>query len=215
MGTLFSVPGALFAAAGARFSILGPPPIEPVARVDLQRYAGRWYQIGLMRNSFQRGGSHNVTATYTYNPSLPGLDILNESMSGDERSWIRGVAIRDPEARGDDDMSARLLVTFTPNETAPLVFPMGSPYWIVQLGNDLDYGYAVVSDPDRRHLWILSRTFPIDPSNLGTILWRLVHEQGFDPERLSAIEWTIQETAPLAYGPVPSAPPQGVTPGGP
>ena len=102
MSTLFTALGSRFGAASARFAVLGPPPIEPVPALDLKRYAGRWYQIGLMRNAFQAQGAHNVTATYTWNAAKQELDILNEAWLGDERTWIRGVAIRDPEARGDD-----------------------------------------------------------------------------------------------------------------
>lgn len=209
MGTLFSGLSSLFDAAGARFAVLGPPPIEPVAELDLKRYAGRWYQVALTRNAFQAQGAHNVTATYAWDAAKQQLDILNESWMGDERSWIRGVAIRDPEARGeDDDVTARLLVTFTPNTTSPFVWDAGSPYWVIQLGTALDYGYAVVSDPNRRHVWILSRTFPMDPRTLRDILLRLTNEQGFSRTQIDALEWTVHDASPPAYeGPAPSAPP--------
>ncbi|MGE3259678.1 MAG: lipocalin family protein, partial [Geobacter sp.] len=32
-----------------------PPPLETVARVDLQRYLGRWYEIARYPNRFQQG----------------------------------------------------------------------------------------------------------------------------------------------------------------
>jgi apolipoprotein D and lipocalin family protein len=170
---------------------LGTPPLEPVAEVDLTRYAGRWFQAGLVPNTFQSPDDYNVTATYTWRPQLPGLRVHNEASSGNDRLYVDGEAVRDPECRGDGERSGRLLVSFRPNETQPLVWPVGAPYWIIQLGDTDDYGYAVVSDPGRRNLWILSRTPKMERATLERVCMRLV-EQGFGPARLASIVWTVQ-----------------------
>ena len=40
-------------------------PLETVAWVNLQRYAGKWYEIAKYPNKFQKNCVGNTTATYT------------------------------------------------------------------------------------------------------------------------------------------------------
>ena len=46
-----------------------------------------------------------------------------------------------------------------------------------------EYEYAVVGTPDRKYLWILSRTPSMHPEVLSRIL-QDVEKQGFDPDKL-------------------------------
>jgi apolipoprotein D and lipocalin family protein len=48
----------------------------------------------------------------------------------------------------DKNTNAKLKVTF--------FWPFYGDYWILELGED--YEYAVVGEPQRKYLWILSRT---------------------------------------------------------
>jgi len=184
----------------------GEQPLTAVPYLDLRRYSGRWWQIALLPNSFQGSDDYNVTATYT--PSTRErntLDVLNESYSiSGEREWIAGRAIIDPVFNDTDttDVPGRLIVTFKPNETQPLVWPLGAPYWVIDLGNSANYGWAVVSEPKRRFLWILSRTPQLDTATMQHILHRLVTVHGFDSRRLRRIAWTRND------------PPAGATPHG-
>jgi apolipoprotein D and lipocalin family protein len=54
-------------------------------------------------------------------------------------------------------------------------------YQIIALG--ADYDYAVVGTPDRRWMWILSRTTVMEPS-LYSRLKEQAKAQGFDVDRL-------------------------------
>ena len=185
---------------GAAFSRWGDapiqplPPLKPVARLDLKRYSGLWWQVALLPNSFQSSDANNVTAKYTMSAEEHNtLHVLNESYdSAGTRTWITGRATLDPAAASTDttESPGRLLVYFEPNETQPLVWPLGAPYWVVDLGNSPDYGYAVVSDPMRRNLWILSRTPQLPAETLAHILKRLVSVHGFSTDRLANIVWT-------------------------
>lgn len=189
------------------------PPLVPVSFVDLQRYSGRWWQVALMPNSFQSNQAHNVTATYTASPHEANtLLVLNEAYDvHNHRTWIRGRAQIDPVAAQTDTtrQPGRLVVFFEPNETQPLVWPFGAPYWIIELGSQPDYGHAVVSDPTRRFLWVLSRTPTIDEATLQDILKRLVTVHGFSAGRLADIIWTRNDAVP------PPADAEEHTPGGP
>ena len=71
-------------------------------------------------------------------------------------------------------------VRFAPAFLSFLPFVWGD-YWIIDLA--ADYRYAVIGDPDRKYLWVLSRTKILDQATLAGILER-VRIQGYDPRAL-------------------------------
>jgi apolipoprotein D and lipocalin family protein len=60
-------------------------------------------------------------------------------------------------------------------------WPFSGHYWIIDLGKE--YEYAVIGHPDRKYLWILSRTEVMDEQVYEGILNRL-KEQHYDVSRL-------------------------------
>ncbi len=143
-------------------------PLQTVAHVDLNRYLGLWYEIGRYPNSFQKGclGS---TALYTPRPDGE-IDVLNTCRDQQDKS------LREAKGRAwvvDNVSKARLKVSF--------FWPFRGDYWIIDLGQD--YEYAVVGTPDRKYLWILSRTPAMHPETLTTILEN-VEKQGFVRDKL-------------------------------
>ncbi|MBC7490293.1 MAG: lipocalin family protein, partial [Glaciimonas sp.] len=75
---------------------------------------------------------------------------------------------------------AKLKVRFAPAWTAWLPFVWGD-YWVLDLASD--YSYAVVGEPGRNYLWVLSRT-----PNLPDVMYQAglakVAAQGFDVSKL-------------------------------
>jgi apolipoprotein D and lipocalin family protein len=59
-------------------------------------------------------------------------------------------------------------------------------YWVIDL--DSQYQVAVVSDPNREYLWILSRTPQLDKKVYDDVLQRIQNQQ-FDVRKL---ELTVQ-----------------------
>ena len=74
----------------------------------------------------------------------------------------------------DKTTNAKLKVTF--------FWPFYGDYWILDLGPN--YEYAVVGDPTRRYLWILSRTPRIDDALYQGLLAKMAN-QGFDTSRMT------------------------------
>jgi apolipoprotein D and lipocalin family protein len=118
-----------------------PPPAKPV---DLERYAGLWYEIARYENSFERD-CEAVTAEYRLRDD--GLvDVLNSSRKGGlegPRKTAKGRA-RAVEGSG----GAMLKVSFF----GP--FYVGS-YWVLDHADD--YSWSIVGEPSGRFLWLLSR----------------------------------------------------------
>jgi apolipoprotein D and lipocalin family protein len=65
-------------------------------------------------------------------------------------------------------------------------WPFKGDYWIIDL--DSDYRYAIVSEPDRQYLWILSRS-PIMEVQTLEILKTKIYNKGFD---LTYLKQTLQ-----------------------
>lgn len=148
------------------------PPLDVVEKVDLGSYTGRWYEIARYPNAFERG-CVGVTADYSLRQD-GRINVLNtcreDSLDGNVRT-IEGVA-----RVVDSSTNAKLAVTF--------FGPFEGDYWILELGND--YEYAVVGDPSRKFLWILSREPVVDDALLEGIRSRLL-EKGYDPEGLEFV----------------------------
>jgi apolipoprotein D and lipocalin family protein len=76
---------------------------------------------------------------------------------------------------------------WVPDATAPaelrvsFFWPFAADYWVIDL--DPEYRWAVVGEPDRRFLWILSRT-PALPEATYSALVQRIRELGYDPSRL-------------------------------
>jgi apolipoprotein D and lipocalin family protein len=145
------------------------PPLPTVERVDLSRYMGTWHEIARLPARFQEGCA-DATADYSLLPD-GRVRVVNRCLRPDKGGRV-------DEAVGtawvaDKDTNAKLKVRF--------FWPFRGDYWIVELGKE--YEYAVVGEPGRRYLWILSRTPEMDAAKLDGILSRLP-ALGFDTGRL-------------------------------
>jgi apolipoprotein D and lipocalin family protein len=148
------------------------PPLDTVDNVELGRYTGRWYEIARYPNSFETG-CMGVTADYALRED-GRISVVNTCVEG---SLDGNVRLIEGVARVvDRTTNAKLAVTFFP--------PFEGDYWILELGED--YEYAVVGDPSRRFLWILSREPTLDEVLYEDILGRLP-EKGYDPDRLELV----------------------------
>ncbi len=148
--------------------------LETVAQVDLKKYVGKWYEIASYPQRFQKG-CHCTTAEYTWNEKgyITVENRCNKDSVHGKQSYIKGKAFVEKNSG-----NAKLKVQF--------FWPFKAKYWIIDLADD--YSYAVVSHPNKKYLWILSRTPKMDNLIYQQILSRLV-EKGFDLEKLKS---TIQ-----------------------
>jgi apolipoprotein D and lipocalin family protein len=152
--------------------------LETVSSVDLDKYMGTWYEIASFPQRFQKG-CHCTTATYT----KTGKDYVivenrcrKDSVRGKE-SYIKGKAFVVPNTG-----NAKLKVQF--------FWPFKGKYWIIDLADD--YSYAVVGHPNRKYLWILSRTPEMDEDLYRNILHR-IEQKNFD---ISKLQKTMQLDCP-------------------
>jgi apolipoprotein D and lipocalin family protein len=145
-------------------------PLQTVPFVDISKYAGKWYEIASFPQRFQKG-CHCTVAEYT--SSDKGYIIVenrcNKNSTDGKVSSIKGKAFIEPNSG-----NAKLKVQF--------FWPFKGKYWIIDLADD--YSYAVVGHPNRKYLWILSRTPKMNEVLYKQIIKR-IKEKGFDISKLS------------------------------
>jgi len=143
--------------------------LETVSNVDLNRYAGKWFEISSFPQRFQKG-CNCTTAEYTATDK--GYIIVENRCNKDsvngKKSYIKGKAFVERNSG-----NAKLKVQF--------FWPFRGKYWIIDLADD--YSYAVVSHPNKKYLWILSRTPTMNEITYQQITNRL-KEKGFDLNKL-------------------------------
>lgn len=149
------------------------PALETVKQVNIQKYKGTWYEIARFEHFFEKG-CKNVTATYELRDDGK-IKVINRctDIESNKKKEATGVAY------AVDDTNSKLKVSF--------FRPFYGDYWIIDL--EKDYKYALVGSPDRKYLWILSRTKTIDEETKAKIVAKLPQLQ-FDE---SKFVWTIQE----------------------
>jgi apolipoprotein D and lipocalin family protein len=161
-----------YARAGAK----ARTPLEVVPEVDLDRYAGRWFEVARLPNRFEEDCAGDVTATYAVREDGQ-IDVLN-------RCREKGGRFKKAEGRArrasEDGPNSKLEVRFAPAFLKFLPFVWGD-YWIIDLAPD--YSHAVVGDPGRDYLWVLARTPQMSEEAYRAAVGR-AEAQGFDVSRL-------------------------------
>jgi apolipoprotein D and lipocalin family protein len=140
--------------------------LEVVPHVELEKYLGKWYEIAHLPAKFQEG-CNETTATYTLSKD-GSISVLNQCIKDGKMKQAKGKA-----KVVDKNSNAKLKVTF--------FWPFYGDYWIIKLGNN--YDYSVVGTPNRKYLWILSRTPKMD-YKLYSQLIEFANSKGFDVARL-------------------------------
>jgi apolipoprotein D and lipocalin family protein len=150
----------------------GAPPQTHDA-VDLDRYAGTWYEIAKLPNPFQRDCAGDATADYE-RLADGRIRVVNRCREAS------GALI---EAQGtarvvEPATNAKLEVSFVRLFGRHLFW---GDYWILDIGED--YGYAVVGVPSRRYAWILAREPGLSPATRQRID-RVLIRAGYRPNDL-------------------------------
>jgi apolipoprotein D and lipocalin family protein len=161
----------LLAALGALNACSTTPPdgMTAVTPFDVERYAGKWYEIARLDHSFERGLS-DVSATYRQQDD-GSIEVINRGFDAKREQWRQAVgrALFTGEAS-----RASLKVSF--------FGPFYGGYHVVALDQE-HYRWAMVVGPDRDYLWILARDRQL-PAGVREALLDQAAKQGIDVEKL-------------------------------
>ena len=146
------------------------PPPDTVSFVDLDRYAGSWYEIASIPNRFQKHCRGNTVASYRP-VEAQRIEVINSCLdkegSVDTAQGIARIV--------DTSSNAKLEVSFVSLFGWQLFW---GDYWVLELADD--YSYVIVGTPNFRYGWILSRT-PELPADIRRQLDERLLASGYDP----------------------------------
>jgi len=147
-------------------------PPKTVDYVDLKKYAGLWYEIAKIPNSFQDHCVKGTTAKYTLTKDGE-IEVINSCIDEDgEVDDADGVA-----RIVDKKTNAKLEVSFV----SFLGWrPFWGDYWVI--GLDENYQWAIVGTPSRKYGWILSRTPKLSDEIMSKIN-QILLDQGYNPKK--------------------------------
>lgn len=175
--TFLSVVAALLALAGT-----AGRAAEPIASLDVARYMGTWYQVAHYPNRFQQQCARDTSATYRQLGAAE-IEVVNRCTTADGRGdSVTGLA----RPRGSTIDRGRLQpasleVSFLPAWARWLPLGWGS-YDVISLAPD--ERVAIVSEPSKTYLWVLSRDRMLDDARWNAVQTFLT-AAGFDVGRLT------------------------------
>jgi apolipoprotein D and lipocalin family protein len=128
-------------------NLFAPIPNKTVDKVDLERYAGKWYSLYSIPTLFDKD-TRETTTTYTLNKD-GYFNVLTVAKKGDDNEL-------------KTYKSKLFLATDVHNGEmkAQFVWPFKVDYWIIDLAPD--YSYVVVGHPDHKFLFIMGRKPTMD-----------------------------------------------------
>lgn len=149
-----------------------PEGVQPVSRLDTDRYLGTWYEIARLDHSFEQGLSR-VTATYEQQDD-GSLKVINRGYSEEKNEW--------KEAEGkavfvNEDNDGHLKVSF--------FGPFYASYIIFKL--DDQYQQTYITSYNRDYLWFLSRN-PIVSDEAMAEFKQTAQDAGFDLQELIVVD---------------------------
>jgi len=160
---------------GCATSATDPLVPKTAGNIDLKRYEGKWFELARLPMSYQRDCAQSE-AHYNLRPD-GSVGVLNRCRMLDGE-WLRAEGSAWPQEAGHTD---RLWVEFNNWFTHLVPGVAKGEYWVLYV--DERYRTAIVGSPDRKYLWILSRTQSIPAVERESLLAR-ARQQGYDTTRL-------------------------------
>ena len=150
--------------------------VHPVEYVDLNRYQGTWYEVASYPQIYQRNCVHSQ-ANYALDSEgqvIVTNSCYNKQLNG-RLKQVQGTA-----RVVDQESNAKLKVKFS--GTLWSIFIPEGDYWIIEL--DPNYQWAVVGEPKKKALWILSRVPYMSQSLYNQITEKIRTNHGYDTSKL-------------------------------
>ncbi|WP_191489949.1 lipocalin family protein [Pseudomonas sp. FEN] len=164
--------GLLLAGCATSGDDLAP---KTAGHVDLKRYQGTWYELARMPMYFQRNCAQSEAR---YSLMADGnMAVFNRCLT-EQWTWEEAKGMATPQVPGQAD---KLWVRFDNWFTSLLPGVAKADYWILFISDD--YKTAIVGNPNRRYLWLLSRTPRVSADTREDLLSR-ARQQGYDTTRL-------------------------------
>jgi apolipoprotein D and lipocalin family protein len=153
-----------------------------VDHVDLKRYQGTWYEVARMPMFFQRNCAQSEAH---YKLKDDGNIAVTNRCRTTEGKWEEATGAASPQVPGKTD---KLWVVFDNWFSRLLPGVAKGDYWVLYIGDD--YKTALVGNPSRKYLWLLSRTAHVSERTKEELLAK-AQQQGYDTTMLI---WRVEDS---------------------
>ncbi|MDK1683394.1 lipocalin family protein [Acinetobacter terrestris] len=125
-------------------------PLQAVEKIELNKYLGTWHEVARKPLYFQRKCDSNVTANYSLNEN-GNIKVDNScyTKDGKFKQTIGEAFVQNAPS------NSKLKVSFLPKIIRSLPVGRGD-YWVLKI--DENYETVLVGEPDKKYMWILSRS---------------------------------------------------------
>ena len=153
---------------------LGEPrqPPATVARVELDRLLGTWFEVARLPNLEADGpGQRSVDVTATY-AKRPDGHIRVQTAAHNAKARMRRTEVNGMVYPADPSGSKLILKFFK---------LIRGDLWVI--GLDPEYRWALMGTPSRRRLWLIARAPRIEPDDYDRAM-AIASAQGYDAARV-------------------------------
>ncbi len=141
-----------------------------LASVDLNRFAGSWYEIARLPNKREKGCVSDAVDLIALAEKNNHLQLVTSCETKNDYLNVANANIQAEKGSG----GGKLKVTY--------LWPFSEKEWILALGGD--YGWVLLGSPNHKDLKVLSRTRSLSPDLLSEIKQKAASE-GYATEKLT------------------------------
>lgn len=136
--------------------------------IDLQKFMGRWHVIGVIPTYFEQGAS-NCVENYAWDAENERVDVTftYKKANGSAGEILQRASIVNG-SNTEWSLAVKALIGY---------IPVGMAYLVLYCAED--YSWTIIGVPDRKYLWIMSRTVELPHTTFIEAL-RKAYDMGFD-----------------------------------
>jgi apolipoprotein D and lipocalin family protein len=150
----------------------GPPPLETVDSVDLERFMGDWYVIANIP-TFAEKGAHNAVESYRLDDDgtiATTFTFRKDTFDGPEKQYNPRGYVRDTRSNAEWGMQ--------------FIWPFRGDYRIIYLEDD--YSATIIGRNKRDYVWLMAREPQMSEENYANAV-QLIVDAGYDVSDLQRV----------------------------
>jgi apolipoprotein D and lipocalin family protein len=146
--------------------------VKPVAQLDASKFLGTWFEIARLPDRTEKKCVGGAFMMFAPDYKVGSFQIVDSCKRPDGTHDVRNLEGKRADKGGDGKLK---IVT---------LWPLTAKYWVV--GVAPDYGWALLAAPNRKKLWVLSKTAKLDADRLSAAE-AMASGQGFNTGKLVTV----------------------------
>ena len=144
----------------------------PVASLEASRFLGTWFEIARLPNKAEKKCAGDAFMMFAPDYKPGRFQIVDSCKRPDRTQEVRNLDGRRANKNGDGKLKITTL------------YPLTTKEWIIGVGPD--YSWALLATPNRKKLWVLSKTATLAPDQLSAAK-TMAAAQGFNVAKLVSV----------------------------